>query len=107
VRNQRLASGAAEDKLAVRSQENAVDARQNGCLAKAIAWVSIPHKKGDPILADTDEHLRALFPLIPNAVGTLPVKLDLRKGKEVGPMHPAFALAHGQPGEPNSDQVIY
>jgi len=64
----------AQDAFAVRSQEKAVAAQRNGRLGKEIVPVSIPQKKGDPVVVDTDEHpragttvetlakLRALFP---------------------------------------------
>ncbi|KQX37982.1 beta-ketoadipyl CoA thiolase [Devosia sp. Root436] len=64
----------AQDAFAVRSQDKAVAAQQNGRLAREITPVTIPQKKGDPIVIDTDEHpragttsetlgkLRALFP---------------------------------------------
>ncbi len=65
---------AAQDAFAVRSQEKAVAAQQSGRLGKEIVPVTIPQKKGDPVVVDTDEHpragttvetltkLRALFP---------------------------------------------
>jgi acetyl-CoA acyltransferase len=64
----------AQDEFAVRSQDRAVAAQQNGRLAREIVPVTIPQRKGDPIVVDTDEHpragttvetlgkLRALFP---------------------------------------------
>ena len=64
----------AQDAFAVRSQEKAVAAQQSGRLGKEIVPVTIPQKKGDPVVVDTDEHpragttvetltkLRALFP---------------------------------------------
>ena len=64
----------AQDAFAVRSQDKAVAAQNNGRLAKEIVPVSIPQKKGDPTIVDKDEHpragttmetlgkLRALFP---------------------------------------------
>jgi 3-oxoadipyl-CoA thiolase len=64
----------AQDQFAVRSQDKAVAAQQNGRLAREIVPVSIPQKKGDPTVVDKDEHpragttmetlgkLRALFP---------------------------------------------
>ena len=64
----------AQDAFAVRSQDKAVAAQNNGRLAREIVPVSIAQKKGDPIVVDTDEHpragttletlskLRALFP---------------------------------------------
>jgi len=64
----------AQDQFAVRSQDKAVAAQNNGRLAREIVPVTIPQRKGDPVVVDTDEHpragttvetlakLRALFP---------------------------------------------
>jgi 3-oxoadipyl-CoA thiolase len=64
----------AQDAFAVRSQDKAVAAQQNGRLAREIVPVSIAQKKGDAVIVDRDEHpragtttetlrkLRALFP---------------------------------------------
>ena len=52
-------SRADQDAFAVRSQEKAVAAQQNGRLAKEIVAVTIPQRKGDPIVVDKDEHPRA------------------------------------------------
>ena len=49
----------AQDEFAVRSQEKAVAAQQNGRLAQEITPVTIPQRKGDPVVVDTDEHPRA------------------------------------------------
>lgn len=49
----------AQDAFAVRSQERAVAAQQNGRLGKEITPVAIPQKKGDPVIIDKDEHPRA------------------------------------------------
>ncbi|AVF03216.1 MULTISPECIES: 3-oxoadipyl-CoA thiolase [Devosia] len=49
----------AQDGFAVRSQDKAVAAQQNGRLAKEIVPVTIPQRKGDPVVVDTDEHPRA------------------------------------------------
>ena len=48
-----------QDLFAVRSQEKAVKAQENGRLAKEIVAVTIPQRKGDPVVVDTDEHPRA------------------------------------------------
>jgi len=48
-----------QDAFAVRSQEKAVAAQQNGTLAQEITPVTIPQRKGDPVVVDTDEHPRA------------------------------------------------
>jgi len=51
-------SRADQDAFAMRSQERAAAAQKNGRLAKEIVAVSIPQRKGDPIVVDTDEHPR-------------------------------------------------
>jgi 3-oxoadipyl-CoA thiolase len=48
-----------QDAFAVRSQEKAVAAQQNGRLAREITPVAIPQKKGDPVMVTKDEHPRA------------------------------------------------
>ena len=48
----------AQDKMALRSQLNAVKAQQAGHLAAEITPVHIAQKKGDPVLVDQDEHPR-------------------------------------------------
>ena len=52
-------SRAEQDAFAARSQEKAVAAQQNGRLAREIVAVTIPQRKGDPIVVDKDEHPRA------------------------------------------------
>ena len=58
-----------QDAFAYRSQVRAAAAQKSGRLAKEIAPVSIPQRKGDPIVVAEDEHLR-LTPL--DKLGTLP-----------------------------------
>jgi len=48
----------AQDRMALRSQLNAVKAQQSGCFEAEIAPVSIAQKKGDAILVSRDEHPR-------------------------------------------------
>ena len=48
----------AQDKMAMNSQLRAVAAIKAGHLAREIVGVSIPQKKGDAVLVDTDEHPR-------------------------------------------------
>jgi acetyl-CoA acyltransferase len=48
-----------QDAFAVRSQEKAVAAQGSGRLAKEIVAVTIPQRKGDPVVVDKDEHPRA------------------------------------------------
>jgi acetyl-CoA acyltransferase len=47
-----------QDIFAVRSQERAVAAQENGRLAKEIVPVTIPQRKGEAIVVDKDEHPR-------------------------------------------------
>ncbi|QKK33844.1 3-oxoadipyl-CoA thiolase (plasmid) [Rhizobium indicum] len=48
-----------QDAFAVRSQAKAAAAQANGRLAKEITPVTIPQRKGDPVVVDKDEHPRA------------------------------------------------
>ncbi|MBI1384645.1 MAG: 3-oxoadipyl-CoA thiolase [Rhizobiales bacterium] len=48
-----------QDAFAHRSQERAADAIARGRLAREIAPVVIPRRKGDPVVVTTDEHPRA------------------------------------------------
>jgi acetyl-CoA acyltransferase len=52
-------SRADQDAFALRSQQRAVAAQENGRLAKEIVPVTIPKRKGDPVIVDKDEHPRA------------------------------------------------
>jgi len=52
-------SRADQDAFAMRSQEKAAAAQANGRLAAEITPVSIPQRKGDPLVVDRDEHPRA------------------------------------------------
>jgi 3-oxoadipyl-CoA thiolase len=47
-----------QDAFAVRSQAKAAAAQDNGRLAAEIVPVSIPQRKGDPVLVERDEHPR-------------------------------------------------
>ncbi|MGH6761765.1 MAG: 3-oxoadipyl-CoA thiolase [Phyllobacterium sp.] len=47
-----------QDAFAVRSQQKAGAAQQNGRLAREITPVVIPQRKGDPVVVDKDEHPR-------------------------------------------------
>ena len=49
----------AQDKMALNSQLRAVAAQKAGHLAREITAVTIPQKKGDALIVDTDEHPRA------------------------------------------------
>ena len=48
----------AQDRFALTSQARAARAQKSGRLAKEIVPVTIPQRKGDPILVDQDEHPR-------------------------------------------------
>jgi acetyl-CoA C-acetyltransferase len=47
-----------QDAFAARSHQRAAKAAQNGVFAQEIAPVSVPQRKGDPLLVDTDEGVR-------------------------------------------------
>lgn len=51
-------SRADQDAFAVRSQQRAGAAMDNGRLAREITPVIIPQRKGDPVIVDRDEHPR-------------------------------------------------
>ncbi|MEF2554217.1 3-oxoadipyl-CoA thiolase [Aurantimonas sp. A2-1-M11] len=51
-------SRADQDAFAVRSQRKAAAAQGSGRLAREITPVTIPQRKGDPVIVDTDEHPR-------------------------------------------------
>jgi acetyl-CoA acyltransferase len=53
-------SRADQDAFAMRSQNKAVAAQENGRLAKEITGVSIAQRKGDPVVVSKDEHPRAV-----------------------------------------------
>ncbi|BCH67078.1 acetyl-CoA acetyltransferase [Agrobacterium vitis] len=48
-----------QDAFAVRSQNKASEAQANGRLGQEITPVTIPQRKGDPVIMDKDEHPRA------------------------------------------------
>jgi acetyl-CoA acyltransferase len=52
-------SRADQDLFAVNSQNKAAAAQQNGTLAHEITPVTVPQKKGEPIVVSQDEHPRA------------------------------------------------
>ena len=47
-----------QDAFALRSQQRAVAAQENGTLAHEITPVTIPQRKGEPIVVEVDEHPR-------------------------------------------------
>ena len=59
VAEQFKVSRADQDAFAVRSQTKAVAAQANGRLGREIVAVTIPQRKGDPIVVSKDEHPRA------------------------------------------------
>jgi acetyl-CoA acyltransferase len=48
-----------QDAFAVRSQSKAAAAQENGRLAREITPVTVPQRKGDPLIVERDEHPRA------------------------------------------------
>ncbi len=48
-----------QDRFAFRSQEKAARAQQDGIFAEEIAPISIPRRKQDPLVFDSDEHPRS------------------------------------------------
>jgi 3-oxoadipyl-CoA thiolase len=52
-------SRADQDAFALRSQERAAKAIQNGRFAEEITPIPVPQRKGEPVLVSTDEHPRA------------------------------------------------
>ena len=52
-------SRADQDAFALRSQERAAKSMANGRLAREIAPVTVPVRRGEPVLVDLDEHPRA------------------------------------------------
>jgi acetyl-CoA acyltransferase len=79
VAEQYQVSRADQDAFALRSQHRAVAAQRNGRLAKEIAPVTIPRRKGEPLVVDKDEHPRADTTL--EALAKLPAAF--RKGGTV------------------------
>jgi len=51
-----------QDKFALWSQEKAAAAQKDGRLAREITPVSVPQRKKDPLIIDTDEHPRETSP---------------------------------------------
>ncbi len=68
-----------QDAFAVRSQQRTAAAQQNGKLAEEIVPVTIPQRKADPIVFDTDEHPRASTTL----EGLAKLKAPFREGGSV------------------------
>jgi acetyl-CoA C-acetyltransferase len=52
-------SRAEQDKFAARSHQRAAEAIKNGLLADEIVPVPVPQRRGDPVVFDTDEGVRA------------------------------------------------
>jgi 3-oxoadipyl-CoA thiolase len=48
-----------QDRFALASQQKAARAQADGSLAREIVPVSVPRRKADPLVVDTDEHPRA------------------------------------------------
>ncbi|HEY0877069.1 MAG TPA: 3-oxoadipyl-CoA thiolase [Zeimonas sp.] len=47
-----------QDAMALRSQQRAAEAQRNGFFAEEIVPVTIPQRKGDPVIVERDEHPR-------------------------------------------------
>ena len=110
----------AQDRWALRSQERAAKAIQNGLFAEEITPVSIPQRKGDPILVTQDEGPRpdttleglAKLPPVYKKDGTITagnapgindgaaamVLMSDAKAKELGIQPLATILGHAQVG---------
>src|SRR5690606_20957249 len=58
VAEQFQVSRADQDAFAVRSQNKAVAAQENGRVAREIIPITIPQRRGDPIVVEKDEHPR-------------------------------------------------
>jgi 3-oxoadipyl-CoA thiolase len=58
VARQYAVSRADQDAFALRSQERAAKAAASGRLAREIAPVPVPQRRGEPVLVDVDEHPR-------------------------------------------------
>lgn len=71
-----------QDEFALESQNRAVAAINAGKFKDEIAPISVPSRKGDPIIVDTDEHIRAR-----NDNGVFSVDTDL---EGLGKLRPAF-----------------
>jgi len=48
-----------QDAFALRSQQRTVAAQKSGVLAEEIVPVTVPRRRGDPVIVETDEHPRA------------------------------------------------
>ncbi len=59
LRRQYSIPRAEQDELAVASHQRAVAAQRSGVFAEEIIPVTVPARKGDPVVIDTDEHPRA------------------------------------------------
>lgn len=73
---------AEQDAFALESQNRAVAAINAGKFKDEITPISVPSRKGDPIVVDTDEHIRAR-----NDNGVFSVDTDL---EGLGQLRPAF-----------------
>ena len=68
----------AQDRMALRSQQNTAQAQQSGFFDAEITPVTVPRRKTDPMIVDTDEHPRetslealAKLPPVVNSEGTV------------------------------------
>lgn len=72
----------AQDRFSLQSQQRAVHAINNGYFQREIVPVSIPQRRGDPLVFDTDEH-----PFMRQTENGYEVATDLEK---LGRLRPAF-----------------
>ncbi|WP_052668712.1 acetyl-CoA C-acetyltransferase [Nitriliruptor alkaliphilus] len=59
LRRERGITRERQDELAVRSHARAVAAQQQGRFADELVPITVPQRRGDPVVVDTDEHPRA------------------------------------------------
>jgi acetyl-CoA C-acetyltransferase len=59
VRRERGIPRQAQDELALRSHQRAVAAQEDGRFDEEIVAVTVPQRRGDPVVVDRDEHPRA------------------------------------------------
>ncbi len=83
-------SRADQDAFALRSQERAAKAIASGRLAMEIAPVSVPQRRGEPVIVDTDEHPRETS--LDKLAGLRPVVRTVTAGNASGINDGAAAL---------------
>lgn len=71
-----------QDTFALESQRRAVEAINSGKFSEEITPIHVPARRGDPIIVNTDEHIRAR-----NDNGTIALDTDI---EELASLRPAF-----------------